>query len=118
MCVKNISYNGCPNGVRAPTSYTAWVLEHVKLRIGKMNTPLRKEFPVAPIKKMATLELPTTFADMLTLHAYHQIQKYYTYPNYDVIPNILEIGKQSPYLNWFNLCKLCKHPLSMRQIPS
>ena len=75
-----------------------WVVEHVELPIGKTNTTLRKEFPRAPIKKFATLVLPSTFVDMLSLHAYRQIQKHCTYPNYDTIPNTLEIGKQSPSL--------------------
>ena len=71
-----------------PTNYTTWVVEHVELLIGKMNTPLRKEYPLAPIKKIVTLVLPSTFANMLSLYAYHQIQKYCAYPNYDAIPNI------------------------------
>ena len=32
-----------------------YVVEHVELPIYKMNTPMRKEFPLAPIKKFATL---------------------------------------------------------------
>ena len=65
MCVKNSD-----NGVWSPTNYTTWVVEHVELPIGKTNTPLRKEFPLAPIKKIATLVLPSTFVDMLSLHVY------------------------------------------------
>ena len=42
-----------------------WVLEHVELPISKTNTPLRKEFSLVPIKKIATLVLPSTFVDML-----------------------------------------------------
>ena len=66
MCVKNATYNGCDNGVWSPTNYTTWVVEHVELPIGKTNTPLRKEFSLAPIKKIATLVLPSTFVDMLS----------------------------------------------------
>ena len=73
-------------------------MERVELPIGKMNTPPRKEFPLAPIKKIATLVLPSTFVGMLSLHAYRQIQKHCAYSNYDAIPNTLEIGKQSPSL--------------------
>ena len=62
---------GVPNVVWSSTNYTTWVVEHVELPIGEMNTPLRKEFPLAPIKKINTLVLPSTFADMLSLHAYH-----------------------------------------------
>ena len=40
----------------------------------------------------------TTFIDMLWLHAYHQLQEHCAYPNYDTIPNTLEIGKWSPSL--------------------
>ena len=79
MCVKNTTYNGCD---------TTWVVERVELPIGKTNTPLRKEFPLGPIKKIATLVLPSTFIDMLALHVYHRIQKRYAYSNYDAIPNI------------------------------
>ena len=68
---------------------TTWVVvEHVELSIGKTNTSLRKEFPLTPIKKIATLVLPSTFADMLSLHANHKIQKHCAYPNYDTIPNL------------------------------
>ena len=48
---------------------TTWVLEHVELPIGKTNTPLRKEFSLAPIKKIVTLVLPSTFVDMVSSHA-------------------------------------------------
>ena len=65
MCVKNTTYNGCDNGVWLPTNYTTWVVEHVELPIGKTNIPPRKGFPLAPIKKIATLVLPSTFVDML-----------------------------------------------------
>ena len=71
MCVKNTTYNGCDNEVWSPTNYTTWVMDHVKLSIGKTNTPPRKEFPLAPIKKIVTLVLPSTFVDMLSLHVYH-----------------------------------------------
>mgnify|MGYP006948246581 FL=1 len=98
MCVKNTTYNGCDNGVWSPTNYTTWVVEHVELPIGKTNTPLRKEFPLAPIKKIVTLVLPSTFVDMLSLHVYHRIQKRCAYSNYDAIPNISEIEKRSPSL--------------------
>ena len=37
---------------------TTWVMEHVELLIGKTNTPLRKELPIAQIKKIVTLVLP------------------------------------------------------------
>ena len=57
MYVKNTTYNGCDNGVWSRTNYTTWVAEHFELLIGKTNTPLRKEFPLAPIKKIATLVL-------------------------------------------------------------
>ena len=40
-----------------------WVVEHVELLICK-TTP-RKEFPLAPIKKIVTLVLPSTFLDMI-----------------------------------------------------
>ena len=36
-------------------------MEHVELLVGKTNTPLRKEFPLTPIKKIATLVLSSTF---------------------------------------------------------
>ena len=55
MCVKNTTYNGCDNVVWSPTNYTTWVVEHVKLPIGKTNTPLRKIFPLAPLKKIVKL---------------------------------------------------------------
>ena len=57
MCVKNSTYNGCDNEVL----YTTWVVEHVELPIGKTNTPPRKEFPLSPIKKIATLVLNINF---------------------------------------------------------
>ena len=44
---------------------TRWATKHVELSISKTNTPLRKEFPLAPIKKIVTLVLPSTFVDML-----------------------------------------------------
>ena len=44
-----------------------WVVEHVELPIGKTNTPLRKEFPLAPIKRIVTLVVPSTFIDMLSM---------------------------------------------------
>ena len=88
MCLKNTTYNGCDNGVRSPDNFTTWVVEHVALPISKTNTPLRKEFEIAPIKKIVTLVLPLTFAYMLLLHAYHQIQKHFAHPNYDAIPNL------------------------------
>ena len=65
MCVKNTTYNRCDNGVWSPINYTTQVVEHVELPIGKTNTPPRKEFPLVPIKKIATLVLPSTFVDML-----------------------------------------------------
>ena len=34
---------------------TTWVVEHVELPIGKTNTPLRKEFPLAPINLSLSL---------------------------------------------------------------
>ena len=89
MCVKSTTYNGCDNGVWSPTNYTTWVMEHVELPIGKTNNPLRKEFPLAPIKKITTLVLPSTFVDILSLHVYHRIQKHCTCPNYTAIHNIL-----------------------------
>ena len=64
---------------------TIQVVEHVELPIGKTNTPVRKEFLLAPIKKIATLYTLQLVVDMLWLHAYLQIQKHYAYPNYDVI---------------------------------
>ena len=57
MCVENTTYNGRDNGVWSPTNYTTWVVEHVEFPIDKMNTPRRKEFSFAPIKKIATLVL-------------------------------------------------------------
>ena len=68
MCVKNTTYNKCDNGVWSPTNYSTWVVEHVELPIDKTNTPPRKEFSLAPIKKIVTLVLPST-ADMLSLHS-------------------------------------------------
>ena len=41
------------------------VVEHVEWPIGKTNTPPRKESPLAPIKKIVTLILPSTFINML-----------------------------------------------------
>ena len=38
---------------------TTWVVEHIELPIGKTNTPSRKDFPLTPIKKFATLILYT-----------------------------------------------------------
>ena len=100
MCAKNTPYNGygCDNEVWSPTNYITWLVEHVELPIGKTNTPPRKELPLAPIKKITTLVLPSTFVDMLSLHVYHRIQKCCTYSNYDAIPNISKIEKQSPSL--------------------
>ena len=57
-------------------SLTTWVVEHVDLPIGKTNIPLRKEFPLAPIKRIVTLVLRSTFVDMPSLHTYHEIQKH------------------------------------------
>ena len=47
-------------------------MEHVELSIGKMNIPLRKEFPLAlpPINKIVTLVFPSTFADILSVKEY------------------------------------------------
>ena len=98
MCVKKITYNGCDNIVWSPTNYSTWVLEGIELPIGKMNTPPRKEFPLAPIKKIATSVLPLPFVDTLSLHICHRIQKRCAYSNYDAIPNISEIEKRSPSL--------------------
>ena len=36
---------------------TTRVVEHVELTISKTDNPIRKEFPLAPIKKIATLVL-------------------------------------------------------------
>ena len=108
MCVKTLLTNDVTIEYGHPL--TTWVVEYVALSIGKTNTPLRKEFPVAPLKKIATLVLCSTFGHMLSLHVYHQIQKHCTYPNYDVIPNTIEIGKRSPSLIWVNLQKLYKYP--------
>ena len=44
---------------------TIWVVEYVEMPLGKLNTPLMKTVPLAPIKKIATLVLPSTFVDML-----------------------------------------------------
>ena len=88
MCVTNTTYNESHNGVWSPTNYTTLVVEHVELPIGKTNTPLREEFSLAPTKKIATLALPSTFADMLSLHAYHKIQKHCTYPNHYANPKL------------------------------
>ena len=44
---------------------TTRVVEHIELPTGKTNTPPRKEFSLALIKKIATLVLPLTFADKL-----------------------------------------------------
>ena len=93
MCVKNTTYNGHDIVVWSHSNYTTWVVEHVEFPIGKMNTPLRKEFPLAPIKKIVTLVLLSNSIDMLSLHVYHRIQKHCACPNYDTIPNISEIGK-------------------------
>ena len=38
-------------------SLTTWVVENVELPIDKIDSPLRKEFPLAPIKKIITLVL-------------------------------------------------------------
>ena len=65
MCVKNTTYNGCDNEVWSPTNYIGWVVEHVELPIGNTNTPSKKESPLAPIKKIVILVLPSTFIDML-----------------------------------------------------
>ena len=108
-CVcKNTTYTG----VWSPTNCTTWVVEHVELPIGKTNTPLRKEFPIPPIKKIATLVLPSTFANMLSLHAYHQLQKHCAYPNYDAIPNTLEIGKLSLSLILGRLVWIVRAPIA------
>ena len=72
---------------------TTRVVEHVELPTSKANTPTRKEFLLAPIKKIVTLVLPSSFVDML-----HQIQKHCEYANYDAIPNISKIEKLSPSL--------------------
>ena len=82
----------------SPTNYTTWAVERVELSIDKTNTPPTKEFPLAPIMKIATLLLPSTFVDMLSLHVYHRIQKRCAYSNYEAFPNILEKEKRSPYL--------------------
>ena len=65
MCVKNTTYNGYETKVQSPTNYITWVGERVELPIGKTNTPPRKGFPLAPIKKIVILILPSTLLDML-----------------------------------------------------
>ena len=107
VCVKNSTYNGCDNGVWSPTNYTTYVVEHVELPRGKTNTPLRKEFLLVLIKKIVTLILPSTFANMLSLRAYHWIQKHCACPNYDAIPNISKIWKQTPSLILGQPCENC-----------
>ena len=52
MCVKTLLTIGVMMEYGHPL--TIWVVEHVELPIGKTNTPLRKEFPLAPIKKIVT----------------------------------------------------------------
>ena len=42
-----------------------WVVGHVELLIRKTNTPSRKEFLFAPIKKFVILVLPSNFVDRL-----------------------------------------------------
>ena len=69
-----------------PLTILQWVVERVELPIGKTNTPPSKEFPLAPIKKIATLVLPSTLVGMLSLHVCHQIQKRCAYSNYNAIP--------------------------------
>ena len=60
MCVKNIIMAPQFSGV-----IVTWVVEHVESLLCKTNTPPRKEFSLVPIKKIATLVLPSTFVDML-----------------------------------------------------
>ena len=63
----------------------ALIAKHVGLPIGKMKTSTYKV-------------LPSTYIQMLRIHAYHQIQKHYACPNYDAIPNVSKIEKQSSSL--------------------
>ena len=44
---------------------TPQVLEHVEFPIGKTNTLRREEFPLVPIRNIATLVLLSTFVDMI-----------------------------------------------------
>ena len=44
---------------------TTWAVGHVELLIGKTNTTPRKGFRLAPINKVATSILPSTFINML-----------------------------------------------------
>ena len=46
-------------------------------------------------KENCKLVLPSTYVNMLWFHAYNQIQKYCAYPNYNTIPNILELRNLS-----------------------
>ena len=79
MCVKTLLTIGVMMEYGHPL--TIWVVEHVELPIGKTNTPLRKEFPLAPVKKIVTLVLSSTFVDMLLLNVNHQKQNHCAYPN-------------------------------------
>ena len=93
-----IVYEKHDNDIITKWCTATWVVGHVKLPICKTNTPPREEFPLVLIKKITTLVLPSTFVDMLSLHVYHRIQKRCAYSNYDAIPNISKIEKQSPSL--------------------
>ena len=56
------------------TNYVCNVMEHVELQISKMNTPLKKEFPLALLKKIVTLVLSSTFESIChPLHIGHNL---------------------------------------------
>ena len=60
MCVKNTTMVPQWSMVTTPR-----VMEHIEILIGKTNTPLMKEFLLALIKKITTLVLSSTIADIL-----------------------------------------------------
>ena len=43
---------------------TTWVGGHVVLPIGKMNTPLSKEFQIVPLNKIVTSILSSSFTSI------------------------------------------------------
>ena len=94
---------------------TTWVVENVELPIGKTNTPQMKEVPLAPMKKIVTLVLPSTIVDILSLHVYHRIPKRCACSNYDAIPNISETEKTISISDFGSIVQTHTHTHTLSQ---
>ena len=111
---KTLLTNGCDNGLTTlhyMGSETCWIANRQDKHSSEGWVSL------APIKKIVTLVLPSTFVDMFSLYVYHRIQKHCACPNCDAIPQYLRNRKTISISHvWVVLCELCKHPLSWHQI--